>query len=128
MGTKTVMYSINTQRSLPEVKQALIRALMPLGGVVTDMGEYVQIKEGKNNVNFGFTANFDAMVNIRQSAPDRYDFFGTINWNPSTIFWVCLVLGFILFGIAWIVNLLYFFIDPTAVYQQALYQTQSFLQ
>jgi hypothetical protein len=127
MGSKTVMYSINTQKSMEEVKQATLRSLMVLGGTVTDMGDNIQIKEGKNNVNFGFTANFDAWVNIRQVTPERYDFFATINWKPNAVFWVCLGVGAFVLGILWVLCLLYFFIDPSSAYQQALFQVQTLL-
>lgn len=128
MGSKMVMTQITTKKSLAEVKEAVSRSLLVLGGTVQPYGDGFKITQGTNGVNFAFSATFDSMINIRQVREDVYEVVGNINWNPNTAFWACLVIGFFVFGILWIVPLLYLFIDPSSAYTQALYQAQMTLQ
>lgn len=127
MGNKTVFYALDTDRSLPQVKEAAKKSLAFLGGTILEQGEGFEIKQGINGVKFAFAANLDALVIIRQSAPSRYEFYCTINWSPNALFWVCLIIGFFVFGILWIIPLLYLFMDPSQAYQQALFRVPSLL-
>ena len=97
MGSKTVFYQLESESSLDEVKDAAKRSFMFLGGTIIDIGDGFQISKGTNGVNFAFTANFDAFVNIRQSKPDRYEITANVNWNPNALFWACLIIGFFVF-------------------------------
>lgn len=127
MGNKTVFYTLETDKSLPQVREAAKKSLMFLGGTLFEQGDGFQVKQGTNGVNFAFAANVEAFVNVRQSASNKYEFFGTINWSPNTLFWVCLIVGIFVFGMLWIVPLLYLFIDPSQAYQQALFRIQGML-
>lgn len=100
---------------------------MFLGGTMMENAAGVQVTQGTSGVSFAFAANFDAMINIRQSAQNKYEFLGTVNWSPNGLFWACLIIGFFVFGILWIVPILYLFIDPTQAYQQAFFRIQSML-
>lgn len=124
MGTKTVFYTIESESSLAEMKAKLKQSLLFLGGTLVDYDTGFQIKQGTNGVNYAFAANFEAMINLRQPAPNKYEIWCTINWSPSTLFWICLVVGIFVFGILWIVPLLYLFIDPTSAYQNVLFRVQ----
>jgi len=125
MGSKTVFYTMDSDKSVEQVRDAAKKSLLFLGGTLLEQREGFQIKQGTNGVNFAFAANFDALINVRQSAPNKYEFFATINWSPNSVFWVCLIIGFFVFGILWIIPLLYLFIDPSPAYQLALFRIQS---
>ena len=127
MGSKTVFYTLETDKPLSQVKEATKNSLMFLGGTLFEQGDGFQIKQGANGVNFAFAANLDAFVSVRQSAANKFDFFGTVNWSPNTLFWACLIIGVFVFGILWIIPLLYLFIDPSTAYQQALFRIQGML-
>lgn len=125
MGTKTVFYTIESENSLAEMKAKIKQSLLFLGGTLVDYDAGFQLKQGTNGVNFAFAANFEAMINVRQSAPNKYEIWCAINWSPNTLFWICLAVGIFVFGILWIVPILYLFIDPTSAYQNALFRIQS---
>jgi hypothetical protein len=124
MGTKMVMAQITTNRSLEEVKAAVGRSLFMLGGNVQQYGDGFRIVQGTNGVNYAFAAKFDSFINIRQVQENVFEVVGNVNWSPSSTFWACLIIGFFVFGILWIVPLLYLFIDPTNAYTQAIYTAQ----
>lgn len=129
MGNKTIFYQVDADnKSLEEVKAATQKALSMLGGVIQDRGDGFQINQAKNNINFSFSADFETFVSIRESKPGKFEIFVNSNWKPNAIFWVCLVVGFFIFGILWIVPILYLFIDPTSAYQQALFTINNFLK
>jgi hypothetical protein len=127
MGSKTIFYTLETDKPVKEVREAVKKSLLFLGGSVVEQGDGFQVKQGVAGVNFSFTANFDAIISMRQSSQNRYEFFGTVNWSPNGLFWTCLIIGFFIFGVLWIVPLLYLFIDPSQSYQQALFRVQSML-
>ena len=127
MASRTVFHIIETTKSLQEVSDACKKSLMLLGGQLIPQGNTIIVKQGINGVNFAFAANFEAYINIRQSDSSKYEFTGTINWSPNSTFWACLIIGFFVLGILWIIPLLYLFIDPTQAYQQAFFRIQSFL-
>ena len=128
MGSKTVFYSFDTNRSYAEVKEATQRSLMMLGGTQQDLGQVITIQQGNIGVGNAFTAEMQADVNIRQVNPTKYEILCQINWKPSSIVWICLVVGFFIFGILWIIPLLYLFVDPVSAYQQAIFRIPSLLQ
>jgi len=126
MGSKMVYHRIQSQKTLPEVREAVKRSLMFLGGSVFDAGNGFRLTQGTNGVNFAFAANFDALVDIRESQPGNYDITANVTWSPNAVFWIGLVSGFFLV-IPWIVPILFLFIDPTSAYQQAFFQAQNSL-
>jgi hypothetical protein len=128
MGSKTVFHLIETKKTLSDVKQATKQACSFLGGTIYERGDGFEINQGVNGVNFAFSANLKAYININQTDPEKYQIIGTINWNPNGVFWACLIIGFFVFGILWIIPLLYLFIDPTSAYQQALFRIPNFLE
>lgn len=127
MGSKLVFYQLETDKSMDEVKQAAVRAFTMLGGQVKPFGAGLQIIEGKNGVQFGFAADFDALFTINESKPGKYDLSCAVNWKMNTTTIICLVVGIFVFGILWIIPLLYLFIDPSQVYQTTLMSIKSYL-
>jgi len=125
MGSTTVMHSINTEASLQDIRDATKKSLLFLGGTLSEYGEGFQLKGGNNGVNFAFTADIDALVNIKENSPSKFDIIATINWKPNGAFWACLIIGFFVFGILWIIPFLYIFVDPSQAYQQMLFRIQS---
>jgi hypothetical protein len=99
-----------------------------LGGQVMAAGETTFIKGGSQNVQFAFAADFKTTITVQHSQPGSYNVIANVEWSPNTIFWVCLVIGFFVFGILWIVPVLYFFIDPTNAYQQFFFLIDSKLR
>jgi hypothetical protein len=128
MGSKTVFYTFDSDKPIEIVKDALKRSMMFLGGTMQDLGQMITITQGNNGVGNAFTAELNANVNLRCVSEKKYEVFCTIEWKPSSIVWICLVVGFFVFGILWIIPLLYLFVDPTTAYQQALYRVPSLLQ
>ncbi|MDK2980370.1 MAG: hypothetical protein PWQ55_717 [Chloroflexota bacterium] len=127
MGSKIVFYQIETEKSVEEIRDAAQKAFYSLGGQTTPLGTGLQIIQGKNNVQFGFAADFDAIFSINTVGPKKYSLNCTINWKMSGATIACLIIGFFVFGILWIVPLLYLFIDPSQQYQNALMSINSYL-
>jgi hypothetical protein len=127
MGSKTVYYTLETDQPLDLVTEAAGRALTMVGGTIVPIAGGYEITQGVNGVNFAFTADFKAYVQVRAIDQRRYEVIANINWSPNAVFWVCLVVGVCVVGLLWIVSLLYFFIDPSSTYQQALYSIPNYL-
>ena len=127
MGSKMVFYQFESDKSIEEVREAAIKAFTPLGGQISPLGNGLKIKDGKNGVQFGFAADFDATFSINESKPGKFDLNCSINWKMSTVSIICLVVGLFVFGILWIVPILFLFIDPSQVYQNALLSVNSYL-
>jgi hypothetical protein len=127
MGSKTLFFQLESQKSLAEVQEAASRAFMPLGGQIMQMGSGLEIKQGKQGVQFGFAADFDASLMTRESSPQHYELMCTVNWKMNALSWVCLVVGLFAFGILWIIPLLTLFIDPSGAYNTALYSVPALL-
>jgi hypothetical protein len=127
MSTKMAFYQFESNKNLSEVKEAVRKSLSFLGGITLDQGDTLVVNQGVNGVNFAFTATFQALVGIRQTTPNKYEIMANIKWSPNALFWICLVIGFFIFGILWIIPILYLFIDPTNAYSQALYRVPNFL-
>jgi hypothetical protein len=127
MGSKTVFYQFQTTKSLSEVQDATSRALIPLGGQITRYGTGFQINQGKNGVQFSFSADFDAVVNITQQSQDKYEIICNIHWKMNALSILCLIIGLFVFGILWVIPLLSLFIDPSQAYQNALFAIPNIL-
>lgn len=128
MGSKTVFFQFSSPHSLEEVQDAAYRAFSPLGGQIMKLGNGLSIKDGKEGVQFGFTADFDANLIMNQPKPEQYDLVCTINWKMNTLSIACLVIGIFVFGILWIIPLLHLFIDPSSLYQQAMHNIPYILE
>lgn len=119
MGNKIIFHTLESKKSLVDIKAATKRSLSMLGGTLVEYESGFQLKQGATGVSYAFAANFDASINVRQIAPDKYELTGTIQWSPNGLFWGCLIVGAFVFGVLWIVPILYLFIDPMQAYQQA---------
>ena len=127
MGSKTLFFQIETKKSLAEIQEAATRAFMPLGGQIMKVGTGLNIKQGKEGVQFGFAADFDATLMIRESSPEHYELMCTVNWKMNTLSIVCLVVGIFVLGVLWIIPILGMFIDPSSAYNKALYTIPAIL-
>lgn len=127
MGSKMLFFQFNSSHSLSEVQDAAYKSFVPLGGQVIKTGNGLSIKEGKEGIQFGFAADFDSTLLINHSNPDHYDLSCTINWKMNTLTIICLVVGAFVFGILWIIPLLYLFINPSTIYNEALFRIPSIL-
>lgn len=124
MGSKTLYTEIKTTKPMSEVQDAMRDAFKSLGGTLTETPMGLNIKEGTNGVSFAFSASFDATANLRQINDENYELACSINWSLSVLSVLCLIIGFFVFGILWIVPLLYLFVNPTDAYQQVLNRIQ----
>ena len=120
MGSKILFQQVVCENSFDEVKEATIQALSILGGQINRIGNGFQVDQGKNGVQFGFAADISATVNIIESAPSKFDITCSLNWKMNNLSIICLIVGIFVFGILWIVPLLYLFVDPGQAYQAAL--------
>lgn len=128
MGSKTLFFQVETSEPIEKIQDAAVRAFMPLGGQINKIGNDLQISQGKEGVQFGFSADFDATVIIRETSQQKYELLCTVNWKMNTLSIICLVVGFFIFGILWIIPILSLFVDPTSSYNMALYSIPNFLK
>jgi len=127
MGTKTVVAEIRTDKSFEEVKVATRETFRTLGGVIQDTPYGFQIDGGTSGINFGFVATIKAAVAIRQQQAGLYRIESVIVWSPNALVWICLTVGWFVFGILELVAALYLFVDPAPVYSRLLTQVERLL-
>lgn len=125
MGSKVLFTQIRTSAPLEQVVDTLSQTVTPLGGIVTKLNNTLLINGGKEGVQFGFTADFDSQTIVQQTAVDSYNITMNIHWKMNTLTIICLVVGIFVFGILWIIPLLYLFIDPTTAYNNCLILLQA---
>lgn len=125
MGSKVLFTQVHTNASLEQVIDTLSQTVTPLGGIVTKLNNTLHINGGKEGVQFGFAADFDSQTIVQQTAADSYNITMNIHWKMNTLTIICLILGIFVFGILWIIPLLYLFIDPTTAYNNSLILLQS---
>ena len=127
MASRTLYTQIETEKSLVEVKEAVKTAFRSVGGSIQESSTGMLIKQGVNGVSFAFTADVAAQINVRQVKENRFEVECLINWSMNALSWICLVVGIFIFGILWIVPLLYLFVKPDEAYQQALNRIYTYL-
>lgn len=125
MGSKVLFTQVHTNASLEQVIGSLSQTVTPLGGIVTKLNNTLQINGGKEGVQFGFAADFDSQTIVQQTEANSYNITMNIHWKMNTLTIICLIVGFFVFGILWIIPLLYMFIDPTTAYNNSLILLQS---
>ena len=127
MGSKSLYTQITTNQDQSGIWQAISTALSAVGGRQEPVPGGLKIKEGKLGVNFGFTLEMEAVVGLRDLGSHRYEIECHLKWKPASIVWICLIVGFFIFGILWIVGLLYLLAKPGEPYEQALHRVQGLL-
>lgn len=127
MGAKSLFFQFSSPHTFEEVQEAAARSFLPLGGQIMKTSNGLTITQGKEGVNFSFTADFDATLTISQTKEGQYDLFCNVHWKLNTLSIVCLIIGAFVFGILWIIPLLYLFIDPSSVYNQAMFNIPNLL-
>jgi hypothetical protein len=127
MGNKSLYTQITTNQDQSEIWQAISTALTAVGGRQEPVPGGLKIKEGKLGVNFGFTLETEAVIGLRDLGSNRYEIECHLKWKPASIVWICLIVGFFIFGILWIVGLLYLLAKPSEPYEQALHRVQGLL-
>jgi len=128
MGSTTLYMQVSTEKSPDEIKEAIKTAFNSVGGVVQTTPTGIEIKQGVNGISFAFAASFTAQVNLRHVKEDKYEIECLIQWKLNALSIMCLVVGFFVLGILWIVPILYLFIRPEDAYQQALHRVQTYLE
>ena len=127
MGSKSLYAQITTNQDQSGIWQAISTALTAVGGRQEPVPGGLKIKEGKLGVNFGFTLETEAVIGLRDLGSNRYEIECHLKWKPASIVWICLIVGFFIFGILWIVGLLYLLAKPSEPYEQALHRVQGLL-
>jgi len=121
MGSKMLYQSFETERSQEEIMAALGKGLMFLGGQVSKIGNNtIMVVNGKEGIQFGFAADFESTITVNPKGERKFEVICNISWKMNTLAWICLIVGIFVFGILWIVPLLYLFIDPTSSYNKAI--------
>ncbi len=115
---------INSSASLDQVMVAVEQSFRNLGGGITRGSNSITITNGKDGIPMAFGADINANLVIRQMQENQYEIVGNVERKPNTVFWICLVAGFFFLWPLWIVNLMYFGINPLSSYQQALNSVQ----
>lgn len=128
MGSRTLYAQLVTEKPPHEIQEAIKTAFRSVGGIMQETPSGLDIKQGTNGVNFAFTADLWAHVGLRNIRENVYEIECTVQWKMNALSIICLIVGFFIFGILWIVPLLYLFVKPDDAYQQALYRVQTFLQ
>jgi hypothetical protein len=126
MASKTFVTRIHTDQAVVAVQDATIATLRTLGGSIQQNGIGFELTQASQGVTFAFIANFTTLVTIRSLHRDTYEVECIVQWSPNWLFWLCVILGVFAFGVLWVIPILYFFIDPTDIYQQALYRIQGY--
>ncbi|HOU24642.1 MAG TPA: hypothetical protein PKW05_11665 [Anaerolineae bacterium] len=127
MGSRNLYLQIDTDKTPEQIKEAMKTAFRTLGGAMHDRPTGLEIRQGTNGVSFGFAADLTASVDLRQVKENRYEIECQLNWKLNGLSIACLVIGIFVFGILWIVPLLYLFFNPESAYQQALHRVQTYL-
>lgn len=120
MGSRVLYTNLISSASVEEVVDTLSTIVTPLGGTSSIINNTLLIHDGKEGVQFGFTADFDSQIIVQQTAEDSYNIITNIRWKMNTLTIICLIVGFFVFGILWIIPLLYLFIDPSLPYNNCL--------
>jgi len=128
MGSKTLFTQVASEKSIDDVKVALKQAFQSVGGLMIESPRGIEINQGVNGVSFAFAADVSAQVNIRQVNDRLYEIECTVSWKMSALSIICLIVGLFMFGILWIVPLLYLFVNPEFSYQQSLQRVQTYVQ
>jgi hypothetical protein len=111
---------IGGAQSAAQALEAAADALRRVGGAMQRGPDALNIINGANGVNMAFTAELTARITARARPDGSFEVECSISQRPSTLFWVCLVVGFFCMQPLWVVCLLYFMVDPLPVYQMAL--------
>lgn len=125
MGSKILYTQVKTSASLEQVVDNLAQCLLPLGGAIAKSSNTVQLEGGKEGVQFGFTADFSSQAVVQQTDNNTFNITMNVQWKMSTLTIICLIVGIFVFGILWIVPLLFLFVDPSTVYNNYLLMLQS---
>lgn len=128
MGSKTLFFQFSSPHTLEQVQEAGFKAFLPLGGQITKLGNGLRIIQGKEGIQFGFSADFDTSLTINQTKEEQFDLICAVNWKMNSLSIACLIIGFFVFGILWIIPLLSLFIDPSGKYNQALFSIPGLLE
>jgi hypothetical protein len=93
-----------------------------------DSEDGILILGGTTEVKKAFaTMKFSATVDVILVNEGKYVLKCTINWLPHWFHFLMFLWGFVsLF--TWVYNVLYFFVDPTPIYQRALDRVEFFLE
>lgn len=124
MGSKLLINQARTNKGKDAVVQAVAKSLSIVGGTQVQHPTGIQIIDGKEGVNFAFTANFTTDVTITPVSDDVYNIACNVNWKMNSLTIACLIIGIFVFGVLWIVPALHLFIDPSNVYNMALMSVQ----
>lgn len=119
---------IKTDKSLSEVKDAVKRAFVYVGGTMQDTPTGIFIDNGALGVSFSELADITAnvwVVNLREAG---YQVVCRISWRPSLLNCIMIFLGLFVFGVAWFYSLLYLFIKPEDPYLRALNTVEALLE
>lgn len=128
MGTKELYSELGSNKSFEEVQEAVRKSFQIVGGEMQDSENGILIIKGTNQVKKAFsTMKFSATVDISSVSKGKYDLKCTINWLPHWFHFLMFLWGFVSV-VTWIYNVLYFFVDPTLIYQRALDRVEFFLE
>ncbi|PQO39990.1 hypothetical protein [Blastopirellula marina] len=120
--------SIRTTRRPAEIIAEAANAFRRVGGQLRSDASSLTIRDGFAGVQFSFVCEGTSVVEVRPHGGDRYDVEVKMKIEPNQTFWVCAIAGFFCLGFLWVGNVLYFVLDPTPPYMQALDQLQRDLE
>ena len=127
MGSRTLYAQVVTEQPPARIQEAIQTAFRSVGGTMQTTPGGVEIRQGVVGVSFAFTADLTAHVNLRQVKENVHEIECALNWKPNALSIICLVIGFFVLGILWVVPALYLFFKPEDAYQQALNRVQTYL-
>jgi hypothetical protein len=128
MGSQALYQIIETDQSPSEIREAVKKAFVSVGGYIQDTPQAVVIHNGKQGITFSELADFTAHIQLHKLKENKYQLICYINWKPSVLNWVLIFLGIFVLGIAWIYSFLYIFIKPEQPYLRALQSVEKFLE
>ena len=125
MGSRNLYSQVRTARSPDDIWAVISDAFRSVGGTTRGTPRGLEIRQGVNGVSFAFSADLTAIVSLRRLRQDLWEVECAIQWKPSTLSIVCLIVGFFVVGILWVVPILYLFFKPEDPYQQALHRVET---
>lgn len=130
MGRKTLWGHVTTTSTIEEVRETTKNCFRFLGGTIEDVSKGtvkgIHIANGTQGVSFAYSAKFDTYIVVSSPKQDTYEIEVLIKWRWNWFSWLCFLFGFELL-VPWIVPILFFFINPTHSYQEAIDRIQTSL-
>jgi len=120
MANKYLYSELQTEKAIPEIKEAIRKSFAVVGGEIEELENGVKINKGVNQVRYAFTTmNFHATISINPVSTNKYNLECHMAWIPHWLNYLMFLWGFVTI-VTWAYNVLFLLVKPTEVYKTAL--------